>query len=135
MGEYSFGPIQVSGKLTKGNSDYGTTATVEVGSMFHINNQLTLMTSVGSTWADTDHMKSYFGVSPTQSARSGYGRYDAKSGIKSIGLAVGAFYSVTENWEVKVMVKADKLLGDAADSPIVKDDFNPATFVTMSYKF
>jgi outer membrane scaffolding protein for murein synthesis (MipA/OmpV family) len=33
------------------------------------------------------------------------------------------------------MVMADQLLGDAADSPLTKRDFQPSTFLTLSYKF
>lgn len=135
MGEYSFGPIQLSGKISKGNKDYGTTAKMELGTMFFATEKLTLMASAGATWADEDHMKSYFGVSAAQSARSGYRRYDIESGMKSINFTAGAFYSITEHVDVKLMFMGDQLLGDAADSPITKNDFNPSVFLTTSYTF
>ena len=84
MGKYDFGFAKLSGKISKGTEDYGTTATVELGKHFSVTGQLMLMGSVGLTWADADHMNSYFGVSSLQSARSGYSRYDAESGVKSV---------------------------------------------------
>jgi outer membrane scaffolding protein for murein synthesis (MipA/OmpV family) len=33
------------------------------------------------------------------------------------------------------MVNADQLLGDAADSPITKEEFSVSTFSTVNYKF
>lgn len=135
MGEYDIGPVHISGKLTKGGEDYGTTATVEVGTMFPVADDIMLMASAGPTWADADHMNSYFGVSSAQAARSGYNRHEADAGISSVGLTVGAFYSVTEDIDVKFMVKADQLVGDAADSPITKDDFQPSAFITTTYNF
>lgn len=135
MGEYSFGPVQLSGKITRGTEDYGTTATLEIGTMFPVSENLMVMGSLGPTWADSEHMNSYFGVSSAQSTRSGYSRYRAESGLKSVGFTVGAFYSVTEHWDLKLMVKGDQLLGDAADSPITKDKFNPSFSLTTSYKF
>ncbi|QAR32645.1 MipA/OmpV family protein [Geovibrio thiophilus] len=135
MGEYSFGPLQVSGKATKGTEDYGTTATVELGTMFPIGDKLMIMASVGSTWADNDHMESYFGVSQKQAARSTYSRYDAEAGLKSVGFALGAFYNITESWDVKLMINGDQFLGDAADSPLTKDDFNPSVFFTTGFNF
>ena len=135
MGEYDFGFAKLSGKISKGTEDYGTTATVELGKHFSVTEKLMLMGSVGLTWADADHMNSYFGVSSAQSARSGYSRYDAESGVKSVGFTVGAFYNMTEHWDAKLMVKGDQLLGDAADSPITKEDFNPSVILTTSYKF
>lgn len=135
MGEYDVGPVKISGKITKGSEDYGTTASIEAGTMVPVTEKLMVMASAGPTWADENHMSSYFGVSSAQAARSGYSRYNAGSGIKSIGFTAGAFYSVTENWDAKFMVKADQLMGDAADSPITKDEFQPSAFFTTSYKF
>lgn len=60
MGEYSFGPIQISGKLTKGNDNYGMTASVEVGTSFPVVDDIMFMVSAGPTWTDTDHMNTYF---------------------------------------------------------------------------
>lgn len=135
MGEYGIGPVRISGKLSKGTDDYGTTASLDVGTMFPASDDVMLMVSAGPVWADADHMNSYFGVSSGQAARSGYGRYEADAGLKSVGITMGAFYAVTEEVDVKFMVKADQLLGDAADSPLTKDEFQPSAFLTTSYKF
>jgi len=135
MGEYGFGPVEVSGKLTKGNSDYGVTATMDISTRFPITNDLMLMTSAGLTWADADHMNTFFGVSPTQAARSGYSRYQAGSGIQSVGVNAGAFYALTKDVDIALMLSADKLVGDAADSPITHKDFQPSLFLMTSYKF
>ena len=135
MGEYSFGPVQISGKVSKGDGDYGTTASLDIGTMFPVSKQLMVRASIGSTWADDDHMQTYFGVSPEQSVRSGYSRYNAKSGIKSVGISVGAIYNMSEKWDVMFMLNSDKLLGDAENSPITKKDIQPTLFLTTSYKF
>jgi outer membrane scaffolding protein for murein synthesis (MipA/OmpV family) len=135
MAECGIGPVQISGKVSRGTGDYGTTVTADLSKMYFINQRFMTMASVGSTWADADHMKTYFGVSSVQSARSGYRRYEAKSGFKSVGFNIGAFYSVTENIDMMFMVMADQLVGDAADSPLTKTDFQPSTFLTLSYKF
>jgi MipA family protein len=135
MGEYSFGPVQISGEISKGTSDYGTTAKFEVGAMFPVTDPLMVMISIGTTWADNTHMQSYFGVSSVQSARSGYNIYNIESGFKSVGLNVGAFYSLTKHWDLGLMAGVDRLLGDAVDSPITKKGLCPNTFLSLSYKF
>ena len=134
-GEYSFGPVDISGEVSTGTEDYGTTAKIELGTMRPVTEQLMVMISVGSTWADATHMESYFGVSAAQSARSGYSRYEAESGFKSAGISVGVIYNLSENWDAMLMVNGDQLLCDAADSPIAKEDFSVSTFSTVSYKF
>lgn len=135
MGEYSFGQITASGKISTGTEDYGTTAKLELGTMFPVAERFTVMGSAGATWADEEHMETYFGVSSAQSGRSGHRRHHADAGIKSVGFTVGVIYSVTDQWDVKLMVMGDQLLGDAADSPIVKSEFNPSVLLSVSYTF
>jgi outer membrane scaffolding protein for murein synthesis (MipA/OmpV family) len=136
LAAYNFGMAELSGKIsTAVSGDYGTTADVKLGSRYPISAKVILSGSVGTVWADEEHMSNHFGVSSLQSARSGYRRYDAESGIKSVGVAVGATYRFTENWNTNLTLKGDQLIGDAADSPVVKDDFVPAVFLTTSYKF
>ena len=136
LAEYDFGVAQLSGNVsTAVSGDYGTTAGLNLGSRYSVNDKFILSGSVGAVWADEDHMSNNFGVSPTQSARSRYARYDAESGIKSIGFSLGATYRITDSWNTNLTFMGDQLVGDAADSPIVKDDFVPAAFLTTSYTF
>lgn len=136
LAEYDFGIAQLSGKVTTGVSgDYGTTAALDLGSRYPLTEKIILTGSVGTVWADEEHMSNRFGVTATQSARSGYSQHDAESGVKTVGFSVGANYLVTEKWTANLTFRGDKLLGDAADSPVVKDDFVPAVFLTGSYRF
>jgi outer membrane scaffolding protein for murein synthesis (MipA/OmpV family) len=135
MGEYDFGPFQLSGKVSKGAGDYGSTASIDFGTRFPMTESLMIMASIGSTWADDEHMQTYFGVSPQQSERSGYSRHDAKSGIKSVGFSVGAIYNLSERWGVMMMFNCDKLLSDAESSPITKEDIQPSIILTTSFNF
>lgn len=136
LGEYNFGFVNASGKVTTAISgDYGTTATFNLGSRRPVIKNIVLSASIGTTWADEQHMSSRFGITAGQATRSGYGQYDAKSGFKSVGFSVGATYLLTEQWNANLTFRGEKLLGDAADSPIVKDGFVPAVFLTTSYRF
>lgn len=136
LGEYNWGPAQFTGRLTSGMSgDWGTTAEFRVGSRYPVSQRIMLMGSVGTVWADEEHMSNRFGVTNTQSARSGYSQYNAESGFKTVGISIGANYAVTDTWSANLTFRGDQLIGDAADSPIVKDDFVPAVFLTTSYRF
>ncbi len=135
LGEYSIGRMHVSGKVSTGTEDYGTTAKLELGTMFPVAERFTVMGSAGATWADAEHMETYFGVSSAQSARSGHGRHHVDAGIKSVGFTVGVIYSIADQWDAKLMVMGDQLLGDAADSPIVNSAFNPSVLLSVTYTF
>lgn len=94
-----------------------------------------LQLGVSATWADGDYMESYFGVNPVQSAASGYARYGAESGFKSVDFQVGVIYPFADNWAVNARSGYSSLLGDAAESPIVKDDGRFSGGLFLSYRF
>ena len=64
--------------------------------------------------------RTYFGVSPGESANSGLDAYDASGGLLATGIEVGARYLFNERWGVEGAVSYGRLLNDAADSPITE---------------
>ena len=93
------------------------------------------LAAISTTWSDDKYMDSYFGINSTQSARSGLSRFNAESGFKAVGAELGFVYPVFESWEIRTMIEYARLIGDAADSPISKDDDVLFGGVTVSYKF
>ncbi len=91
--------------------------------------------ALGTTWASDDYMESFFGVDSSQSAESGLKKYKAESGIKDISLSVAAGYSITNRWRLGGKVEYKRLLGDAADSPIVEDENQFLAGIGISYHF
>jgi len=91
--------------------------------------------ALGTTWASDDYMESFFGVDSKQSAESGLKKYKAESGIKDINLSVTAGYSITNRWRLGGKVEYKRLLGDAADSPIVQDKNQFLAGIGISYHF
>jgi outer membrane protein len=94
-----------------------------------------ILAGISATWSDGKYMESYFGINSTQSARSGLSQFTAKSGLKSVGVDLGFLYPVNENWEILTMIEYSQLIGDAADSPISKDNSVLFGGVAISYKF
>jgi len=65
------------------------------------------------------YMHRYFSVSPFEAARSGtLPSFDASAGLKSVGFVASASYALTPTWTFQVYDRFDRLVGDAADSPI-----------------
>ncbi len=94
-----------------------------------------LKLGISVTWADDNYMESYFGVNSTQSLTSGYARYHAESGFKSVDFEVGVIYPFAGNWAVIAQGGYSQLSGDAADSPIVKDDGRFSGRLFLSHRF
>lgn len=94
-----------------------------------------ILAGISTTWSDDKYMDSYFGINPAQSARSGLARFNPQSGFKAVGAELGFVYPVFENWEILTMIEYSQVIGDAADSPISKDDSVLFGGMTVSYKF
>jgi len=89
---------------------------------------------LGTTLASDDYMESFFGVDTRQSANSGLKKYNADAGIKDVNLSISAGYPLTDRWRVAVMVEYKRLLGDAADSPIVDDKNQFVAGLGLTYR-
>jgi outer membrane scaffolding protein for murein synthesis (MipA/OmpV family) len=87
------------------------------------------------TWADSNYMESYFGVTDRQSQGSGLSRFDADAGIKRVDLEVSGLYFIDDHWVVRGEVGLGYLVGDAADSPISQENLQPSTMFILGYKF
>jgi len=94
-----------------------------------------LTARIGATYADGDYMQNYFGVSATQSANSGLAQFDAESGFKDVFAEVGVKAELDAHWEARASVRYSRLIGDAADSPIVESEDQFTTLFGLAYKF
>jgi outer membrane protein len=80
-------------------------------------------TSLGveTTWASSDYMSSYFGVSSGDASRSGLDEYDADEGFKDVGANLSLSYLITPHWDVTGIGAYRRLLNDAEDSPVTEE--------------
>lgn len=83
---------------------------------------LFLSLSASAGWASGDYMAAYFGVDARNAARSGLKEFDADGGLKDVGVLLLARYSFDRTWGLMVLGKFSRLVGDAADSPLVEDE-------------
>ena len=70
------------------------------------------------SFADAEYMNTYFGVSAAETKTSGFSAFDAGAGFKSVGIATSARYEITSNWAIEGEAAYDRLVGDAAASPV-----------------
>lgn len=79
--------------------------------------------SVGprASFANRDYMETYFGITPAESALSGtLAAYSPGGGFKGVGAELNARYEFAPQWAVRGEFIYERLIGDAADSPIVQ---------------
>ena len=70
--------------------------------------------------ADGNYHDAYFGVTPAVSLATGLPVYDPGGGFHSVGVTAGLTHMLGRNWGVYGYAGYDRLIGDAADSPIVR---------------
>lgn len=123
-------------RIVSGN-DTGGYLRIGVQNVYHVSSQVKLKARVGTTYADADYMAEYFGVSQAQAltSRAGLASYETDAGFKDVHLNLSGVYDIDSRWSLMAGAGYKRLLGDAADSPVVEtaDQFS-ATF-GLTYRF
>lgn len=131
LAEASFGQ-DVAGGHKGFLADFG------LGYRFTVTEALSLTTMASTSYASGGYMSAYFGIDQADAMRSGLDEYDADGGFKDVGVSVSARYAFTESWALNGIAGYKRLLDDAADSPIVKDEGSANQFLAiigLSYTF
>lgn len=121
-----------------GDGHDGTTASFGFSYVMTPSERLMVVLGPSITWASDNYMQSYFGINTAQAARSGRAVYRAESGFKDAGLMGFGIYKLTEHWSLTGVAGYNRLLGDAADSPLVDRDGSADQFfggLGISYSF
>ncbi len=130
------GPFSVYANAT---SDFGgrQSATGEVGALglLPLSEKVALRATAFATWADDRNMETFYGVTATQSAKSGLRQFTAKGGFKRADAAIALYYQFTSSWSLDVSVGTGYLLGDAADSPVTERRWQPLGTALIAYRF
>ena len=74
-----------------------------------------------SSYADDNYMNTYYGVSAQDAQSSGLRPFQANSGFTDITVNANIILFSSPQWGAYSRLSYARLLGDAADSPIVKD--------------
>jgi MipA family protein len=91
--------------------------------------------------SDKQYNESFYGVTPTESANSGYAVYRPSAGFRSVGAGAGAIYGVTDTVTFSLFADYARLVGPAAKSPIVnggggsENQFTIGTALTYRFTY
>jgi outer membrane protein len=84
--------------------------------------------SVNSSYGSGNYMQTYFGVNASDALRSGLPTYTPEAGFKDVGVSATLSYSITDHWGVSMTGYYQRLINDAADSPVVARVGSPNQF-------
>jgi outer membrane scaffolding protein for murein synthesis (MipA/OmpV family) len=90
------------------------------------------------TWSDARYHRAYFGVTAPESVRTGLAFYRPGGGIQAVGATAGFLTQLSKRFGIYSYAKYDRLLGDAADSPVVRsfgsrDQFSGGLALTYTF--
>ena len=94
-----------------------------------------LILSADALGGSSNFNRTYFGVTPEQSARSGYRAHKTKAGIYGYSAGAGWEHQFDENWTTGANLGVTRLTGKAGYSPIVKKKTSATATATVRYNF
>jgi outer membrane protein len=118
---YAFDWLRVRSEVRRGFGGHeGIVADFSADVIVPINERMTFAAGPRYTVTDAKYASTYFGVSNIEALASGLPAYDAKGGSNSVGVGGQVRYQLDRQWELRGYVEYEKLLGNVADSPLVK---------------
>jgi outer membrane protein len=118
-----------------GNDRNGLALDIGTGAFFRLGPNWRTSVGLTTTYLNGNAMRSYFGVDAGQSARSGYAVYQPSDGLRDVRLSGSLIYSIDPRWSLMGTLAATRLIGDAADSPIVRDKTGFGGLFGARYRF
>jgi outer membrane scaffolding protein for murein synthesis (MipA/OmpV family) len=129
--------ITLSSSLRYGSGDNSSGMVIDLGVGYSTRLSPLWRLSLGAsmTLANEDYMQSYFGVSTTQAATSGYAAYRPGFGLRDVRANASLSYLITPSFTILTTVSVSSLQGDAKDSPLTRQATSATGVVAVTYEF
>lgn len=129
--------LSFSSSLRYGSGNDRNGLLLDVGAHYglQVAPQWRLGTSLSATYANRNYMQGYFGITPEQSATSGYAVSEAEAGIRDVRAGVSLTHIINREWAATLAVGATSLQGDARRSLIVRERTPVSAVLALGYRF
>lgn len=95
----------------------------------------TLAVGAALTIAGDRYLQTYFGISPEQAARTAYPLYTPPFGLRDVELSASLRHEFGPHWVALASTSVTRLIGPAADSPLVKRAGSVRLNAGFAYRF
>ncbi|WP_129991387.1 MipA/OmpV family protein [Rahnella sp. CFA14(1/10)] len=127
--------LQLQAEVPFSQRDNGAALHFGIISPLYSSSENTVTMALTSSWGTDNYMQTYYGVSSSQSAASGFTQYDAGSGIYAYSMNMDWTHKFNQNWSVVAATGFTQLAGDARNSPIVQRKASPNGSLKVTYSF
>jgi MipA family protein len=97
----------------------GNVTTPSLGLVQPLNDDLTAIFDVSASYMSGAYADDMFGITAAGATTSGLAAYNPGAGFRDVSAGIVVNYKLTENLSTYVLGRYTRLVGDAADSPIV----------------
>lgn len=119
---YAGETFRLRGELLKGvNGHKGLVGSIGADRIWRDGDKYVVSVGPRLMVSDGRYQRAWFGVDPGAALASGLPAYRPGGGIYGVALASGASYQFNPKWGVFGYGRAERLVGDAARSPIVRE--------------
>jgi outer membrane scaffolding protein for murein synthesis (MipA/OmpV family) len=116
----------------------GTVAEFNVRGQLPIGQSFVMEFGPNVNWASKNYMQSYFGITPSQSLKSGFKKFSPNGGLKDVGFTVSGAYLFDQHWRLLLEANYARLMDNVADSPLIREKGDPNQYslsVVVAYHF
>lgn len=117
--------------------DEGYLIRVGLSAELPVTDRFKLIGRVGANYADDNYMQTNFGITAAQATTSTalLGVYTPEAGFKDAYVQLGARIELTDRITLMPRLRYSRLLGDAADSPVVETEDQLSGSLGVTYRF
>ncbi len=135
---YSVGPLRITTAVEQAvtHRDNGLIGLAQIN--YHlaiIPGNLDILFGPELEFGNADHQRTWFGVTPAQSASSGLPAFTPGAGIIGAGVHVALNYRYSQHLILRAFADVKRLTGATADSPIVERSTQELVGVGIAYRF
>lgn len=112
----------------------GLIVSVDTGWRFYRSETTEWTSGVGVSAANGLNMRSYFGVPPSASEASGKPAYQPGAGLRDVHWGVNFKHALSKHWFLFGSAGASRLLGPAADSPLVEKPDGSSAAIGVAWR-
>ena len=132
-GTLSYLPMSADDEAELQDKEYdGLLAEVGYGATIGLRSNLMLNVGLGLNWMNDDYANAIYRVEYDTKALD---VFSAGSGLQDVHASLGAILIFSQHWGSGLMTNISYLVGDAADSPLTVETFQPGGGMFVFYNF
>ena len=109
--------------------NFGAYVPISRGSAFEV----TVLPTI--TWANARQMRAFYGVDTTMSTASRFAAYGPRAGLENAALEISGDWRIAGGWHLIVSGAYQRLLGNAARSPLVQTSNQTSALTGITWHF